>query len=276
MSPSRTLDSIRPHAKPRLIDLVAAAGFDTSDWGSASNPKYCYEWCFEQEGMYVINIWLHAMKEEGDDIVLPLNMRVAHKAETGVRAARARRFDKAIRSAFESGSHPRAIVLDRSSFSLGRVERRMLDRAPWTVRAYDAATGAFELIRGIHYSEPFLALGAEVSSSLEGALSTSFIKHRARERRLRAAKLEEQKAKNNGRLVCEVPNCGFDFAIQYGSLGDGYAEVHHKLPLSAAPAEGVDTSLEDLAVVCANCHAMIHKGGECRALCDLIHPSESQ
>ena len=31
-----------------------------------------------------------------------------------------------------------------------------------------------------------------------------------------------------------------------------------------------DTLLEDLAVVCANCHAMIHRGGECRPIASLI------
>lgn len=31
----------------------------------------------------------------------------------------------------------------------------------------------------------------------------------------------------NGRLCCEVPRCGFDFAKGYGDLGEGYAQIHH-------------------------------------------------
>jgi 5-methylcytosine-specific restriction protein A len=57
------------------------------------------------------------------------------------------------------------------------------------------------------------------------------------------------------RLVCEA--CGFDFASVYGPLGDGFAECHHRLPFAAAGERR--TELEDLAVVCANCHRMLHR-----------------
>ena len=48
-----------------------------------------------------------------------------------------------------------------------------------------------------------------------------------------------------------------------------YAQVHHLQPLSDRTMPG-KTSLDDLAVVCANCHVMIHRGGNCRALTNLI------
>jgi predicted HNH restriction endonuclease len=66
-----------------------------------------------------------------------------------------------------------------------------------------------------------------------------------------------------------VPRCGFDFERAYGELGRGYAHVHHKRPLSERDGDEV-TRLEDLAVVCANCHAMIHLGNQCRPLDALI------
>jgi hypothetical protein len=66
-----------------------------------------------------------------------------------------------------------------------------------------------------------------------------------------------------GRLACEV--CGFDFRERYSTLGDGFCEVHHRLPLSEAESQ-VQTRLEDLAIVCANCHRMIHRGGVIREL----------
>lgn len=59
-----------------------------------------------------------------------------------------------------------------------------------------------------------------------------------------------------GRLLCEV--CEFDFEEVYGPVGRGYSEVHHKLPLSEVESE-VETRLEDLAIVCSNCHRMIHR-----------------
>jgi hypothetical protein len=59
-----------------------------------------------------------------------------------------------------------------------------------------------------------------------------------------------------GRLCCEV--CGFDFSVTYGALGEGFCEVHHLVPLSAS-SESVATTLNDLAVLCSNCHRVIHR-----------------
>ena len=110
------------------------------------------------------------------------------------------------------------------------------------------------------------ATEAEELVGLEGGARLRVVWHRRRERRLRDAKLAEA-IRLHGRLVCEVPGCGFDFAHIYGALGDGYAQVHHVLPLGArAPDSDGPTLLADLAVVCANCHAMIHVGGQCRPL----------
>lgn len=51
----------------------------------------------------------------------------------------------------------------------------------------------------------------------------------------------------------------FDFATQYPSrLGEGFIEVHHLSPLSTQD-EPRKTTLDDLLVVCANCHRMIHR-----------------
>lgn len=71
-----------------------------------------------------------------------------------------------------------------------------------------------------------------------------------RQRRVQAVLTTE------GRLACEV--CGFDFAERYGDRGEGYIECHHIIPLHEAD-EG-ETKLSDLALVCANCHRMIHRG----------------
>lgn len=100
---------------------------------------------------------------------------------------------------------------------------------------------------------------------LEGRKSRLYVTHRQRERRLRAAKLAQAKLDNDGRLLCEVPGCGFDFEQVYGQLGAGYAQVHHLRQMSKLRGRAFNT-VDDVAVVCANCHAMIHLGGECRNL----------
>ncbi len=77
--------------------------------------------------------------------------------------------------------------------------------------------------------------------------------HKRRERRGAAQKKREVHAAT-GQLECEV--CGFDFVTRYGELGNGFAECHHKQPL----AEGERmTRMADLAIVCANCHRMLHR-----------------
>jgi hypothetical protein len=65
----------------------------------------------------------------------------------------------------------------------------------------------------------------------------------------------------NGRIVCEA--CGFDFYTQYGEIGQGYIEIHHKKPIFQY--EGSDFSklitaaLRNLIPLCSNCHRMAHR-----------------
>lgn len=56
-------------------------------------------------------------------------------------------------------------------------------------------------------------------------------------------------------LACEC--CDFDFNRQYGERGRGFIEAHHTKPVHTLQP-GAKTKLEDLALVCANCHRMIH------------------
>jgi 5-methylcytosine-specific restriction endonuclease McrA len=108
-------------------------------------------------------------------------------------------------------------------------------------------------------------------SAFEGKVRRFFVKHRHRERLLRQRKI--LLAMTQGRLCCEVPRCRFDFERVYGPLGVGYAEVHHCHPLSSLKGT-TKTKLDDLRIVCANCHRMIHHHGQCRELGSLI-PAKS-
>lgn len=82
--------------------------------------------------------------------------------------------------------------------------------------------------------------------------------HRVRERNPALRRLKIQTAlREIGHLACEA--CGFDFASQYGVLGEGFIECHHRVQL--ATGDERDTTLADLALLCANCHRMIHRAG---------------
>jgi hypothetical protein len=56
-------------------------------------------------------------------------------------------------------------------------------------------------------------------------------------------------------LKCQV--CGFSFEEFYGERAKEYCEVHHLIPL-AQLKESTETHLEDLAILCANCHRVVH------------------
>jgi 5-methylcytosine-specific restriction enzyme A len=56
-------------------------------------------------------------------------------------------------------------------------------------------------------------------------------------------------------LICEA--CEFDFELTYGERGRGFIEVHHGIPLHQL-LPGAKTKLDDLHLLCANCHRMIH------------------
>lgn len=58
---------------------------------------------------------------------------------------------------------------------------------------------------------------------------------------------------------CQI--CGFSFEEFYGELGKGYVEIHHIIPLSEREAE-TTTRIEDVVVVCANCHRILHRNGK--------------
>lgn len=81
--------------------------------------------------------------------------------------------------------------------------------------------------------------------------------HLVRERNSKVVRLAKKYyLKEHGKLVCEV--CGFDFIRTYGSIGEGYIEGHHTRPVSEMN-ENERTQIEDIALVCSNCHRMLHR-----------------
>jgi 5-methylcytosine-specific restriction endonuclease McrA len=108
---------------------------------------------------------------------------------------------------------------------------------------------------------------SSVLSANEGTMNERLCREPNRSSELRKAKIREILSKH-GRLVCEVRGCGFDFHAVYGELGRGFAHVHHRHLLASNGARR--TKLSDLAIVCANCHAMIHRWGMCRDIRHLI------
>ena len=87
-----------------------------------------------------------------------------------------------------------------------------------------------------------------------------FRQHKSRERSVSLVRKRKALAmQRHGRLECEV--CSFIFVDRYGSLGEGFIEAHHTIPLSSL-RPGQRTKVKDIALVCSNCHRMLHRGGE--------------
>jgi len=81
--------------------------------------------------------------------------------------------------------------------------------------------------------------------------------HKSKERNrelIKAAK--EHHLKNDSKLCCQV--CEFSFVDTYGEIGHGFIEAHHIFPISQL-TEQTATKIEDLALVCSNCHRMLHR-----------------
>ena len=130
-------------------------------------------------------------------------------------------------------------------------------------KVFPIPLGEFSIQKGIDlnhfvitYDSTFLDEADEDLKYSEG--KASYRKHRLIERNptlIKKAKALFAK-KNSGELFCEV--CGFNFVTFYGERGLGFIEGHHKKPVSEM-SEGMKTSVEDIVMVCSNCHRMIHR-----------------
>lgn len=90
----------------------------------------------------------------------------------------------------------------------------------------------------------------------EGRLISAQHFRRERDPKIAAAKRRQVLAEGKP-LMCEC--CGLVFHDRYGEHGRDFIEVHHTVPLHTYDKGGGTTRLKDLALVCANCHRMIHR-----------------
>nr|WP_255555283.1 HNH endonuclease [Flavobacterium sp. NKUCC04_CG] len=94
-----------------------------------------------------------------------------------------------------------------------------------------------------------------VKEGYEGEIIYKLHKSRERDKKLTESK-KVKALRDTGKLECEV--CEFDFYKTYGKLGKGFIECHHTVQLSTYETKQ-KTELKDLALVCSNCHRMLHR-----------------
>lgn len=257
------LEKLKPIKRNKIIDLVAEAGLDVSDWANysghpASNPKYCYEWAYVDERVgIVLNLWHEECSIENNQILQKLNFseRLADLTNIGnsVGVGRARRMQSAIHSAISKNLPIRVILLDgtrRKVFSQdrtsSRVEKRLLDPEPWSVQKYHEATGEVILVRGEvseKYCDQFMLQESnEIFLQRKEVTSAVFV----RDPNVRKQALLRAEGH------CEY--CGIEgFMMSNGSV---YLETHHIISLAE---NGPDTILNVIAL-CPNHHRQAHYG----------------
>lgn len=107
-------------------------------------------------------------------------------------------------------------------------------------------------------------------NSLDDAVKEGQLLYKLHKMRERDPKIVKRKKKQvwqeRGCLACE--SCGFDYHKVYGTLGEGFIECHHIEPLAGYDATR-ETKLADLALLCANCHRMIHRNGQVKSIEEL-------
>lgn len=128
------------------------------------------------------------------------------------------------------------------------VEREEIQKDIWKIFTPYFTEDAFEKYI-LRLTNSILNDDLEDIESDEGKLK--LVLHLVRER---SRKLVSQKKASVNNPKCEC--CTFDFANTYPNIGDGFIECHHRVPINRG--ERI-TKLEDLALVCANCHRMLHR-----------------
>ena len=164
------LTDLKPTKKNNLMDLVEAAGHNIEPWKRtkglpASNPKFCYEWCFyDPDAGYIFNLWHEEMIVSETEIMASGNKRnmieearnpgLSKKVKLAAssRIKRAKKFDGYLKQIHKSGEPFRVIIQtgelkDIDVYESAKANKRVLDDAFWYLAEYNSNSGDYALIR---------------------------------------------------------------------------------------------------------------------------------
>lgn len=255
-----TLAELKPSKLHFIMDLVAQAGIDVSDWSNFKggptkarvNPKYCYEWAFDDGEKVVITLWHDELVCENGVIQRQFNVEAHVRAErNGTRKARRERLRAALFRAREAHLPIRVIIVDGTRGKLGEttstVTARLLDPTPWAV-AEIRSDGEVLLRRGVPAASTVdqFSVGEHGSDEPERReVSGSTL---IRDRAVRKAVLDRALGLCE---YCKTPG----FRTHSGQI---YLETHHVIPLS----EGGRDRASNVIALCPNDHRKAHHGAK--------------
>lgn len=94
----------------------------------------------------------------------------------------------------------------------------------------------------------------------EGRLLSRIHAYKERDRTFAKRVRDHYRRQQGGRLHCEA--CGAVPDNVYGPVGERCIEAHHKVPIEELQPDSV-TLVQEMAMVCANCHRVIHSQKPC-------------
>lgn len=255
------LEFLKPKDRLRVMDLVESTGIDVRNWANfkggiekaASNPKYCYEWSYEDHSkkIIVLNLWYENISEQDGAIVQDLNLReTAKNAESPLQSRRATKMDFSLQKAARLKWPVRVIICDGErrapSVTKSAADRRLLDSEQWYVKRYSSDSGDCILVRGVpteSFIDQFSINDAPVGEATKIESTTSVYE--------RSSQVRNYILKRAGGS-CEW--CGLKgFKTLSGSV---YLETHHIQPLSENGSDTVD----NVVALCPNHHREAHFG----------------
>ena len=176
----------------------------------------------------------------GDVIYAKRGPNIVGKGIVGGRRERAYEFDSRFRLKHDDFPWPHQVPVKwESDFPPVRI---LLGAEQLTVKEL-SVDELNRLEKAVHK----VAQATKQTEALEGETYLAEAVFRSRNRAL----IQAKKANSNYR--CEV--CEFNFEETYGVIGREYILAHHRKAIADGPSK---TTHDDIALVCANCHAMIH------------------
>jgi hypothetical protein len=263
-----TLEALYPATVTRVIDVLSAAGVDTSAWTGPDDPFRRNNWSFGEPGEpQVLFIWHNELYLDGDRVCYRADMQEhaiqlerVNTPTTRSQARRAREFHGRVTRAYFQKRPLRVALVDGTigEDGVGKVRTRVLDNALWYPHRRDPDTACVTLVRGLPLAEDFdpsapyvdanerkgldgePPAGVDEAAQWQTNMTTTFA---------RDSEVVRQ-AKTRAAGVCE--HCGQPgFAAADGTR---YLEGHHVIPLGC----GGPDALWNVAALCADDHRRAH------------------
>lgn len=157
-----------------------------------------------------------------------------------------------------------AAIKDHAAAIMGGVNTRAIRLAADTYIAEQAehfgmtnAGSATKLI--LIESLPETDLEDEIVGK-EGRMLTRVHAYKERDRKFAEMVRRHYKVKNGGKLWCVA--CDLQPETLYDDRGERCIEAHHKIPIEELQPDSI-TRVDDMAMVCASCHRVIHSQKPC-------------